>query len=104
MLDVGRSALYVAPKARFHRQPGATPQDLSNQKGSALKARFTPAPVQYIIDSMPQSLSKVILHIVFSTRNREPWLAAKRAGAHAWLSRHHLPRSWGRDCARQRCG
>jgi hypothetical protein len=23
---------------------------------------------------MPQSLSKVILHIVFSTKNREPWL------------------------------
>jgi putative transposase len=23
---------------------------------------------------MPQSLSKVILHIIFSTKNREPWL------------------------------
>jgi REP element-mobilizing transposase RayT len=23
---------------------------------------------------MPQSLSKVILHITFSTKNREPWL------------------------------
>jgi len=25
---------------------------------------------------MPQSLSKVILHIVFSTKNREPWLGS----------------------------
>jgi hypothetical protein len=24
--------------------------------------------------AMPQSLSKVILHIIFSTKNREPWL------------------------------
>ena len=32
----------LAPKARFHRQPGATPQDLKNKKRpSALKARFT---------------------------------------------------------------
>ena len=23
---------------------------------------------------MPQSLSKVIIHIIFSTKNREPWL------------------------------
>jgi len=23
---------------------------------------------------MPQSLSKVIVHIIFSTKNREPWL------------------------------
>jgi REP element-mobilizing transposase RayT len=31
-------------------------------------------PVQYIIDVMPQSLSKVVLHIIFSTKDREPWL------------------------------
>jgi REP element-mobilizing transposase RayT len=29
-----------------------------------------------MIDVMPQSLSKVIVHIVFSTKDREPWLAA----------------------------
>ena len=27
-----------------------------------------------MIAGMPQSLSKVILHIIFSTKNREPWL------------------------------
>ena len=36
---------------------------------------------------MPQSLSKVILHLVFSTRNREPWLDANvRSRVHAYLA------------------
>jgi len=36
---------------------------------------------------MPQSLSKVILHIIFSTKNREPWLdSAVRPRMHAYLA------------------
>jgi REP element-mobilizing transposase RayT len=36
---------------------------------------------------MPQSLSKVILHIIFSTRDREPWLdQAIRPRMHAYLA------------------
>ncbi|PYJ92211.1 MAG: IS200/IS605 family transposase [Verrucomicrobia bacterium] len=36
---------------------------------------------------MPQSLSKVILHIVFSTKNREPWLDSHvRPRMHAYLA------------------
>jgi len=36
---------------------------------------------------MPQSLSKVILHIVFSTKNREPWLKSNvRPRVHAYLA------------------
>ena len=36
---------------------------------------------------MPQSLSKVILHIIFSTRNREPWLDRDvRPRMHAYLA------------------
>ena len=36
---------------------------------------------------MPQSLSKVILHIIFSTKNREPWLGPKvRPRMHAYLA------------------
>ena len=36
---------------------------------------------------MPQSLSAVYLHLIFSTKNREPWLAdpALRDEAHAFL-------------------
>ena len=36
---------------------------------------------------MPQSLSKVILHIIFSTKNREPWLEPDvRPRMHAYLA------------------
>jgi REP element-mobilizing transposase RayT len=36
---------------------------------------------------MRQSLSKVILHIVFSTKNREPWLESDvRPRMHAYLA------------------
>jgi putative transposase len=44
-------------------------------------------PVQYIIDAMPQSLSKVILHIIFSTKDRQPWLdSGVRTRIHAYLA------------------
>src|SRR5262249_6609432 len=37
--------------------------------------------------AMPQSLSRVILHIIFSTKNREPWLDAHmRSRMHAYLA------------------
>ena len=42
----------------------------------ALKARFTSGVSSIIIRAMPQSLSKVIVHIIFSTKNREPWLVS----------------------------
>ena len=36
---------------------------------------------------MPQSLSKVVLHIVFNTKNREPWLDSEvRPRMHAYLA------------------
>jgi REP element-mobilizing transposase RayT len=36
---------------------------------------------------MPQSLSKIILHAIFSTRNREPWLDSDvRPRVHAYLA------------------
>ena len=36
---------------------------------------------------MPQSLSKVILHIIFSTKDREPWLDSTiRPRMHAYLA------------------
>jgi putative transposase len=40
-----------------------------------------------MIGVMPQSLSKVIVHIVFSTKDREPWLDSDvRARMHAYLA------------------
>jgi REP element-mobilizing transposase RayT len=36
---------------------------------------------------MPQSLSQVIIHIIFSTKNREPWIDADlRPRLHAYLA------------------
>jgi REP element-mobilizing transposase RayT len=36
---------------------------------------------------MPQSLSKVIIHIIFSTKDREPWVdRAVRARLHAYVA------------------
>ena len=36
---------------------------------------------------MPQSLSQVIVHLIFSTKNREPWLDAEvRPRMHAYLA------------------
>ena len=54
---------------------------------SALKARFTSGPFCFIVDVMPQSLSRVILHIIFSTKDREPWLGLDvRPRMHAYLA------------------
>ena len=40
-----------------------------------------------MIGPMPQSLSKVIVHIIFSTKNREPWLDSDvRPRIHAYLA------------------
>ena len=40
-----------------------------------------------MIAAMPQSLSKVILHIIFSTKNRQPWLdSCVRLRMHAYLA------------------
>ena len=40
-----------------------------------------------MMGGMPQSLSRVILHIIFSTKNREPWIdVAIRPRMHAYLA------------------
>jgi REP element-mobilizing transposase RayT len=45
---------------------------------------------------MPQSLSKVILHVIFSTKNREPWLdSGVRRRMHAYLAT--ICRDFGAD-------
>ena len=36
---------------------------------------------------MPQSLSRILLHLVFSTKGHEPWIDANvRPGLHAYLA------------------
>jgi putative transposase len=44
-------------------------------------------PFRAIIATMPQSLSKVIVHIIFSTKNREPWRGSDiRPRMHAYFA------------------
>src|SRR6266480_7494853 len=79
--------IFSAKGAAFTSSLGAAPRDSWNPKPPALKARFTSPSSWIIIRSMPQSLSKVILHIIFSTKNREPWLDYTiRTRIHAYLA------------------
>jgi putative transposase len=76
-----------AKGAAIIRSLGATPQEISTSHKSALKARFIPKLFHAIIVTMPQSLSKVIIHVIFSTKNREPWLDSTiRPRMHAYLA------------------
>ena len=71
--------LYVlsAKGAQFNASLGQRPRiHGTHKKVPALKARFTSESFHSIIDAMPQSLSKVIVHIIFSTKDREPWLGS----------------------------
>src|SRR5256886_2172870 len=78
----------LAPKARHSLAAwGSAPGFVKSKNPSALKARFTSGARLIIIDTMPQSVSKVILHIIFSTKNREPWLdSSVRPRVHAYLA------------------
>ena len=66
---------------------GNAPGQSAVQRIRALKARFKLGEDLAIVVGMSQSLSNVILHIIFSTKDREPWLGPKvRPRAHAYLS------------------
>ena len=76
-----------APKAQHSPPAWGIAPGLRRTKAPALKARFTFTAGSIIICSMPQSLSKVILHIIFSTKNREPWLESNlRLPMHGYLA------------------
>jgi putative transposase len=77
----------LSAKGALSCQPGAAPQDSWHKNAPALKARFTFGPFCFIVRLMPQSLSRVILHIIFSTKDREPWLGLDiRPRMHAYLA------------------
>ena len=77
-----------AKGAQFNASLGQRPRNPINPKDNqALKARFTSELFHSIIDAIPQSLSKVIVHIIFSTKDREPWLGLDvRPRMHAYLA------------------
>lgn len=77
---------------------------VTNAHGPALKARLIQKPSSAIVPSMPQSSSKVIFHIIFSTKDRHPWLGRQRPAANARLSRDRLPRRGCESLPCRRCG
>ena len=44
------------------------------QKSAGAESAIHFSPFCFIVGVMPKSLSRVILHIIFSTKDREPWL------------------------------
>src|SRR5262245_35580863 len=83
------SCMFSAKGAAFIGSLGQRPRTKCNHKKElpALKARFTSVLFRFINGVMPQSLSKVILHIIFSTKDREPWLGLDvRPRMHAYLA------------------
>jgi putative transposase len=79
--------VFSAKGAASTRAWGSAPQGFVKPKTPALKARFTFGANSIIIHAMPQSVSKVILHVIFSTKNREPCLDSNvRLSVHAYLA------------------
>jgi REP-associated tyrosine transposase len=77
----------LAPKAHIHGQPGASPQGSGKENLISAESAIHFRHQSDHHSGMPQSLSKVILHIIFSTKNREPWLGSDvRPRMHAYLA------------------
>src|SRR5438093_10354560 len=55
--------------------------------GSMCERGSNPNGVAAALTRMPQSLSAVYIHLVFSTKDRRPWLRdqAQRQGLHAYI-------------------
>ncbi len=83
----GRLYPVSANGAALIRSLGQRPRKIVTSQSAALKARLISEPVGSIITTMPQSLSRVIIHVIFSTKNREPWLDSTiRPRMHAYLA------------------
>jgi REP element-mobilizing transposase RayT len=71
------------------------------RKLSGLKARFTSSVISIIIDAMPNRSAsrKLSGHVIFSTKNREPWLEPDvRPRMHGYLAT--ICRDLGADLVR----
>jgi hypothetical protein len=62
--------MYSTPKALHHRAQGCERSELPWVNGHTIIPKY-PNGVSSI---MPQSLANILVHIVFSTKNREPFL------------------------------
>jgi len=76
-----------APKALSHASLGHRPRSNGSPKSDSAESaiHFRCRFVQSW--PMPQSLSKVIVHVIFSTKDREPWFGSEvRPRMHAYLA------------------
>jgi putative transposase len=72
--------LRLSPNGARHTSPGQRP-------GYNDATRPSPKGARHKGVQMPQSLSKILLHVVYSTKNREPWIDGNiRAALHAYLA------------------
>jgi REP element-mobilizing transposase RayT len=77
----------TAPKAQHSTKAWGNAPDSCNAKGASAESAIHFRRQLLHHSRVPQSLSKVILHIIFSTKNREPWLdSAVRPRMHAYLA------------------
>lgn len=77
----------LAPRVRRYKQPGATPQGEPPQKIPSAESAIHLRALFAHYSTMPQSLSKVILHIIFSTKDRQAWLDREiRSHMHAYVA------------------
>jgi len=69
-------------------EPGASPQESWHpQKSTSAESAIHFRPILFHRSPHAQSLSRVILHIIFSTKDREPWLGLDvRPRMHAYLA------------------
>ena len=74
-----------APRARPHISPAAAGQRPRN--AGEIHFVSPESTIQLRTAPMPQSLSKVVIHVIFSTRDRYPWLDGNaRSRMHAYLA------------------
>ncbi len=82
------SAILLCAKGAAHPKPGASPQDFESQRTIPSAESAIHSPDWFVHDrGVAQSLSKILLHVVFSTKNREPWLQEDvRRRIHAYMA------------------
>ena len=70
-----------------HLQPGAAPQDSWHKKNASAESAIHFRPTSFDCWHHAPIANKVIVHIIFSTKDREPWLGLDvQPRMHAYLA------------------
>jgi REP element-mobilizing transposase RayT len=88
-MPIGRIRPSLSANGAASYQPGATPQEQARQQTRRANGPFQPGEDQnhFRRFTMPQSLSLVVIHVIFSTKDRLPQLDdGVRPRLHAYLA------------------